>query len=69
MNCLITDIKFERNGKFDDNAGIKLLEYTHKKLKNIPTILQSSDSSYASVASEYHSLFIHKYSDTLLSRF
>ena len=69
MNCLITDIKFERNGKFDDNAGIKLLEYTHKKLKNIPTILQSSDSSYASVASEYHSLFIHKYSDTLYHDF
>lgn len=69
MTCLITDVKFEREGKFDERAGIKLLEYTHKKLKNLPTILQSSDSSYASVANEYNSLFIHKHSDTLYHDF
>ena len=65
MTCLITDVKFEREGEFDENAGIKLLEYTHKKLKNLPTILQSSESSYAEVAKENQSLFIHKHSDTL----
>lgn len=69
MTCLITDVKFERNGKFDEDAGIKLLEYTHKKLNNLPTILQSSDSEYAKVASKYKSLFIHKYSDTLYHDF
>ena len=69
MTCLISDVKFERDGKFDENAGIKLLDYTHKKLKNLPTILQSSDSSYAKVAKEKQSLFIHKYSDTLYSDF
>ncbi len=69
MTCLITDVKYEREGEFDENAGIKLLEYTHKKLKNLPTILQSSDSSYASIAKEHHSLFIHKYSDTLYHDF
>jgi len=66
---LISDVKFERDGKFDENAGIKLLDYTHKKLKNLPTILQSSDSSYAEVAKEKQSLFIHKYSDTLYRDF
>ncbi len=69
MTCLITDVKFEREGKFDNNAGVRLLEYMQKKLKNIPTILQSSDISYAEVAKEYNSLFIHKYSDTLYHDF
>ena len=65
MTCLITDVKYERNGVFDEGAGIKLLKYTRKKIKNLPAILQSSDSSYASVAKENKSLFVHKYSDTL----
>lgn len=69
ITCLITDVKFEREGKFDENAGIKLLEYTQKKLKNLPVILQSSDSSYASVANDYQSLFIHKHSETLYHDF
>lgn len=69
ITCLITDVKFEREGKFDENAGIKLLEYTQNKLRNIPTILQSSDSSYAEVAKDYKSLFIHKHSDTLYKDF
>jgi hypothetical protein len=69
MTCLITDVKFEREGKFDENAGIELLKYTHKKLKNLPTILQSSDSSYASIAKDHQSLFVHKYSNTLYHDF
>ena len=69
ITCLITDVKFERKGKFDENAGIRLLEYTQKRLKNLPTILQSSDSSYESVAKDYNSLFIHKHSDTLYQDF
>ncbi len=69
MTCLITDVKFKRNGEFDENAGIRLLEYTRKRLKNIPTVLQSSDTSYASVAKEHQSLFINKYSNTLYHDF
>ncbi len=65
LTCLITDVKFEMEGVFNDQAGLKLLEYTKKKLINLPTVLQSSDSSYESVADQYQSLFIHKHSDTL----
>jgi hypothetical protein len=65
LTCLITDVKFERNGVFDEQAGLTLLEHTKKTLKNLPTVLQSSDSSYHAVAENYNSLFIHKYSDTL----
>lgn len=69
MLCLITDVKFEMGGEFDEEAGIKLLQYVNKHFKNLPTILQSSDQSYAQVASEYKSLFIHKHSDTLYKDF
>ncbi len=69
ITCLITDVKFEKEGEFDEMAGLKLLDYTRKKLKNLPTVLQSSDSSYASVANDYNSLFIHKHSDTLYHDF
>jgi pyruvate phosphate dikinase-like enzyme len=69
LTCLITDVKFEREGSFDEKAGLRLLEVTKKKLKNLPTILQSSDISYSSVAHEYKSLFIHKHSDTLYQDF
>ena len=69
MLCLITDVKFEKNDIFDENAGIKLLKYTRNKLRNLPAILQSSDSSYEQVAKENNSLFVHKQSDTLYQDF
>ena len=65
MLCLISDVKFDRNGVKDDNAGIELLKLAHKELKNLPTILQSADDTYADVAKQYNSLFLHKQSDTL----
>lgn len=69
MLCLITDVKFERGGVMNENAGIELLEYVHKDLKNLPTILQSSDDSYAKIADNYNSSFIHKHSETLYHDF
>ena len=69
LSCLITDVKFERNGEFDEKAGLRLLKYTQKKLKNLPTVLQSSDSSYSSIAVQNNSLFIHKHSDKLYKDF
>ncbi len=69
MLCLITDVKFEKEGQFDENAGIKLLDYTRTKLRNLPAILQSSDPSYEQVAKQHNSLFVHKQSDTLYQDF
>ena len=69
MLCLITDIKFNRRDVFDENAGIQLLEYTRERLRNLPAILQSSDSSYEEVANEHNALFVHKQSDTLYQDF
>jgi hypothetical protein len=67
--CLITDVKYERHGKVNDNAGVELLDYARKELKNLPVIMQSADPSYAKVAKKYHSLFIDKNSETLYEDF
>jgi hypothetical protein len=69
MLCLITDVKFERGGVFDENAGIELLQYVNKDFKNLPTILQSSDDSYARIAQKYNSYYISKHSETLYQDF
>lgn len=65
MLCLISDIKFERKGELQDDAGVELLKFAQRKLKNLPIILQSADQTFAEVAKKYHSLFIHKQSETL----
>lgn len=67
--CLITDVKYKRHGKVNDNAGVELLDYARKELKNLPVIMQSADPSYAEVAKKYHSLFIDKNSETLYEDF
>ncbi len=67
--CLITDVKYERHGKVNDNAGVELLDYARKELKNLPVIMQSADPSYAAVAKKYNSLFIDKNSETLYEDF
>ncbi|MBE0651650.1 MAG: pyruvate, phosphate dikinase [Bacteroidales bacterium] len=63
--CLITDVKFKRFGKMDDQAGIQLLDYARKELKELPVVMQSSDPMYAEVAAKYDSIFIDKNSETL----
>ncbi|HOY32104.1 MAG TPA: PEP/pyruvate-binding domain-containing protein [Bacteroidales bacterium] len=64
--CLITDVKYERNGQLDDNAGVKLVEYVRSQKKDIPIILQSSDPENADKAFELKTIFIDKNSSTLL---
>ena len=63
--CLITDVKFKRYGEMDDQAGIELLDYARKELKELPVVMQSSDPSYAEIAEKYDSIFIDKNSETL----
>ncbi len=63
--CLITDVKFKRFGKMDDQAGVELLDYARKELKELPVVMQSSDPMYSQVAERYDSLFIDKNSETL----
>ncbi len=64
--CLISDVKFMKNGIMDENAGFSLVSHVKELLKGLPTVIQSSDVSNARRAFELKSTFINKNSDTLL---
>ncbi len=64
--CLITDVKFERDGKLDDQAGIKLVEYAKSEVNDLPALLQSSDIDNASHAFKLKVSFVNKNSDSLI---
>jgi len=63
--CLITDVKFDKNSKFDEKAGFELVSYVKSEIPDLPTIIQSSDRSNEKMAKELNCVFIHKNSDTL----
>jgi hypothetical protein len=63
--CLITDIKFEKNSKFDEKAGFELVRYVKSEIPDLPTIIQSSDRNNEQMARDLNCVFIHKNSDTL----
>lgn len=62
--CLITDVKYPRNGVPNDNAGIDLIKYVKSKT-NIPFLMQSSDPDNALKALEVDAEFIDKNSDNI----
>ena len=64
--CVISDVKFSRNGVNDEDAGIDLLKFVKQSLRYpIPLLLQSHDISNAVRANEIQAGFINKNSDTL----
>jgi CheY-like chemotaxis protein len=66
MLCVISDVRFEKDGKQDENAGIELLNYARSTLKYpIPLLLQSQDIANAAKAKAIHAEFIDKNSESL----
>ncbi|MFW5792635.1 MAG: PEP/pyruvate-binding domain-containing protein [Bacteroidota bacterium] len=63
--CLISDVKFEKDGKLDDEAGLALLSYAKTVIPDLPAVLQSSDTENSQKAYELRTTFINKNSDTL----
>ncbi len=63
--CVISDIRFPRNGEMNDKAGFELILEIKNNLPNLPTVLQSSDSENARYAFTLKSNFINKNSDSL----
>ncbi len=64
--CLITDVKFDRDGVLDENAGFNLVVNARETIKGLPTVVQSSDIGNSRRAFELKSTFINKNSETLL---
>lgn len=67
--CLITDVKFERFGKLDADAGINLVNYVRETIKELPIVIQSSDVEHSSKAYDLKATFIDKNSESLSMEF
>ncbi len=64
--CVISDMRFPRNGEIDEKAGFNLIQHIKNHLPNLPTVLQSSDPGNARYAFTLKSNFINKNSESLL---
>ena len=62
---IFSDTRFPKNGKMNDEAGIKLLSHIRKEIPDIPLLLLSSESSNAPKASGIPASFVNKNSKTL----
>jgi CheY-like chemotaxis protein len=58
--CLITDVRFPRNGELDEKAGVRLLNKIRKTKERLPVIIQSSDSENARLADKLNADFLDK---------
>ncbi len=63
--CLVTDVKFKRDGEWDENAGFRLAKLIKSQIKDLPVVIQSSDESNGDVAYKLRASFINKDSETL----
>src|SRR5665811_859239 len=64
--CVISDMRFPKNGVQCDTAGFELIKHIKKDLPNLPSVLQSSDPENARYAHSLKSNFINKNSESLL---
>lgn len=64
--CVISDMRFPRNGVLHDTAGFELIKQIRQESPNLPTVLQSSDPENAQYAYTVKSNFINKNSESLL---
>ena len=64
---VISDVRFPRDGKLDDNAGVAFLSKIKKERFDIPLLLTSSESSNAAKAAEIPAFFVDKNSPSLIS--
>jgi len=69
MLCLITDVKYEKEQKLDEEAGFELVKYVKKSSPDLPVIIQSHDEINAEQAYELKATFINKNSESLFQDF
>ncbi|TAJ12996.1 phosphoenolpyruvate synthase [Marinilabiliaceae bacterium JC017] len=63
---IISDVTYEREGKKDQKAGIRLAQMVKDDQRYMPFLLQSSNIKHRAAAKELKVGFIHKLSKTLL---
>ena len=65
---VISDVRFHRGNRFDENAGVDLLVGVKKERFDIPLLLMSSDPLNAAKAAKIPAVFVDKNSPALLSQ-
>ncbi len=65
---VISDIRYDRRGKMDPNAGFKLVQKIKEDDIFMPILLQSSDIENIEIARELKVGFVHKNSKSLLKQ-
>ena len=63
---IITDVRFNRGGKPDPQAGIDLIRHVRREMPDLPVLFQSSDPANRVLAKQVGASFLHKRSRTLL---
>jgi hypothetical protein len=64
---VISDVRFHRDNRFDENAGVDLLKAIKNERFDIPMLLMSSDPLNAEKAAKIPAVFVDKNSPGLLS--
>ena len=64
---IISDIRFQKGGKLDNQAGVKLAAAAKAKIGDLPILLQSNDLEKKKLASQHQVDFLFKYSPSLLT--
>jgi len=64
--CVISDIRFPKDGKYHDTAGFELIQHIKNLLPKLPTVIQSSNPENARYAFQLKSNFINKNSESLM---
>ncbi len=62
---IISDISYKRQGKKDQQAGLKFCKTVREADPHVPFLLQSSELSNQAAATDLNASFLHKYSKTL----
>ena len=63
---VISDVRFPRNGKLDENAGVAFLSRIKKERFDIPLLLASSEPANAAKATQIPAAFVDKNSPSLI---
>jgi DNA-binding NarL/FixJ family response regulator len=66
MLGVISDIRFPKNDRLDDRAGLEFIRRIREEAPHLPVLLQSSDSRHAKAARKLHAFFLNKQSPSLL---
>ncbi len=62
---VMSDVRFQRNGKLDDQAGFALLDMVGKDSPGVPLLVFSSEESNRKRAKELPAIFINKHAQSL----